>query len=119
MKTYQEPTLNTVRALVELYKQNKSLTVAELNEQVQEKFTPGHLLALARRGFVEVTRVQGATEEVNSYKINSIGLEFLEDKYLDQIEDANYMKKVFGTDTPRIYWHSVDNQFESLFLFKI
>ena len=107
MKEYAAPTKDTVRALVELFKQKESLTVAQLNTRVENAFTPGHLLALERRGFVDVTRVKGASVQVNSYEINDEGYDFLEDHSLDTQDDVNYFNEVFNSAIEDFKWKTL------------
>lgn len=116
MKQYQAPTKNTVRALVELYKARKSLTVYQLNEKVENKFTPGHLLALARREFVNVTEATSVSGDVNSYEINQQGWTFLEDHYLENIDNTEYIQEVFGIEQPYQTWTEENNILRDLFI---
>jgi hypothetical protein len=107
MKEYTTPTKDTVRALVELFKAGESLTVAQLNERVEVAFTPGHLLALERRGYVEVTRVKGPNGEVNSYEMNDEGYDFLDDHALDMHDNTQYITEVYNTAFEDFKWKTV------------
>jgi predicted ArsR family transcriptional regulator len=107
MKEYTTPTKDTVRALVELFKSGESLTVSQLNEKVEVAFTPGHLLALERRGYVEVTRVKGTSGEVNSYQINDDGFDFLDDHSLDMHDNVEYIAEVYNTAFEAFKWKTV------------